>query len=100
MTIAITAAVVLGFLLYVQTEAARSTVDGQLRTYITQIEQSGQNGHWPAPLPPSTLDANAEAQVLGASGHVLAATRTLAGEPAVYLLPTGTTQPVRQKARR
>jgi signal transduction histidine kinase len=99
-SIAITAAVVVGFfLLYVlQTQAAQGTVDGQLRTYITQIEQSGQNGHWPRPLPPSTLDANAQAQVLDAHGHVLAATRTLAGRPAVYLLPAGTTQPVRQKA--
>ncbi len=99
-SIAITAAVTLGFLLlYVlQTQAARGTVDGQLRTYITQIEQSAQNGHWPTPLPPSTLDANIQAQVLDASGHVQAATRTLVGVPAVYLLSAGTTQPVRQKA--
>jgi signal transduction histidine kinase len=99
-SIAITAAVVLGFLLlYVlQAQATRGTVDGQLRTYVTQIEQSGQNGHWPAPLPASTLDASAQAQVVDASGHVLAATRTLAGEPAVYLLPAGATQPVRQQA--
>jgi signal transduction histidine kinase len=99
-SIAITAAVALGFLLLsvLQVQATRGTVDGQLRTYITQIEQSGQNGRWPAPLPPSTLDASAEAQVLDAHGHVLAATRTLAGLPAVYLLPAGATQPVRQKA--
>lgn len=100
-SIAFTAAVAVGFLLlYVlQTQAARGMVDGQLRTYIIQIEQSGQNGRWPpTPLPPSTLDANAKAQVLDAHGHVLAATRTLAGVPAVYLLPTGTAQPVRQKA--
>jgi signal transduction histidine kinase len=99
-SIAITAAVVLGFLLlYVlQTQSARNTVDGQLRTYLTQIEQTGQNGHWPTALPASTLDVNAQAQVLDASGHVLAATRNLAGAPAVYLLPAGETQPVRQKA--
>jgi signal transduction histidine kinase len=99
-SIAITAAVVPGFfLLYVlQAQAARSTVDGQLRTYITQIEQAAETGHWPRPLPGSTLDANAEAQVLDARGHVLAATRSLAGVPAIYLLPTGTTQPVRQQA--
>jgi signal transduction histidine kinase len=90
----------LGFLLlYVlQTQAAQRTIDGQLGTYITQIEQSARNGHLPAPLPVSTLDANAEAQVLDASGHVLAATRTLTGRPAMYVLPAGATQPVRQKA--
>jgi signal transduction histidine kinase len=99
-SIAITVAVMLGFLLLfvLQEQATRGTVDGQLRTYIAQLEQSGQKGRWPAPLPASTLDASAEAQVLDPSGHVLAATRTLAGEPAVYLLPAGTAQPVRQQA--
>src|SRR5260370_14269584 len=99
-SIAITAAVLLGFLLLaeLQTNAAQRTVDGQRRTYPTQIEQAGRNGHWPTSLPASTLDANAQAQVLDASGHVLAATRTLGGLPAVYLLRAGMTQPVRQKA--
>ena len=99
-SIAITAAVVLGFLLLyaLQSRAARGTVDGQLRTYVTQIEQSGQNGHWPDPLPQSTLDPSAEAQVLDTSGKVLAATRTLAGLPAIYLLPAGSAQPARQHA--
>jgi signal transduction histidine kinase len=98
--IAITAAVVLGFLLlYVlQSQATRRTVDGQLRTYLTQIEQSGNDGHWPTPLPPSSLDANAQAQVLGADGQVLAATRLLVSAPPVYQLAAGATQPVRQKA--
>ena len=49
-------------------------------------------------MAPSTLDANAEAQVTAADGTVLAATRTLAGMPAVYTLPAGSTTPVRQKA--
>lgn len=99
-SVAITAVVLLGFLLLydLQAEAARRTIDGQLRTYVTQIEQAGQHGRWPRPLPPSSLNAGAEAQVIGADGHVLAATRTLAGLPAVYLLPAGATQPVRQTA--
>jgi hypothetical protein len=46
----------------------------------------------------SSLDANAQAQILDAGGHVLAATRNLTGLPAVYELPAGTTNPVRQKA--
>jgi signal transduction histidine kinase len=99
-SVVITAAVVLGFLVLaeLQIDTGRNTVDSQLRTYVTQIEQSGHNGRWPAPLPASALDASATAQVLDASGHVLAASRTLAGMPAVYLLHAGTTQAVRQKA--
>jgi signal transduction histidine kinase len=98
--IAITAAVVLGFLLLflLQREVTRRSIDAQLRTYLTQVQQSGHNGQWPTPLPPSSLDANAQAQVLSADGHVLAATRTLLGAPPVYQLPAGATQPVRQKA--
>lgn len=99
-SVVITAVVLLGFLLLydLQAKSARGTIEGQLRTYITQIEQAGLHGHWPRPLPPSTLDASADAQVVGANGHVLAATRTLTGLPAVYLLPAGATQPVRQKS--
>ena len=99
-SLAITTAVVLGFLLMylLQTDALRRSVDGQLRTYIAQIEQAGQGGGWPAPLPPSTLDANAEAQVLDARGNVLASTQRLAGLPVVYLVPADSTQAVRQKA--
>jgi signal transduction histidine kinase len=99
-SVAITTVALLGFLLLydLQAQSARRTIEGQLRTYVTQIEQVGQHGRWPRPLPPSTLDAGAEAQVIGANGRVLAATRTLAGLPAVYVLPTGSTQPVRQTA--
>ncbi|HEY2638807.1 MAG TPA: HAMP domain-containing sensor histidine kinase, partial [Streptosporangiaceae bacterium] len=99
-SVAITTVALLGFLLLydLQAESARRTIDGQLQTYVTQIEQAGQHGRWPQPLPPSTLDASAEAQVIGRNGHVLAATRTLAGLPPVYLLPAGATQPVRQTA--
>jgi signal transduction histidine kinase len=98
--LAITAAVVLGLLLMylLQMNSVRRTIDGQLRTYATQIAQSAVNGTWPAPLAPSSLDPNAEAQVIAADGHVLAATHTLAGLPAVYRLSAGSATPVRQKA--
>jgi signal transduction histidine kinase len=98
--LALSAVVVLGllFMYLLQVQSVRRTIDGQLRTYAEQIAQSGSRGTWPGPLPPSTLDANAEAQVLGPDGHVLAATRTLRGLPAVYTLPPGATTPVRQKA--
>jgi signal transduction histidine kinase len=99
-SLAITAAVVLGLLLMylLQMSSVRRTVDGQLRTYATQIAQSAANGTWPTPLAPSSLDSNAEAQVLAPDGHVLAATRTLVGLPAVYQLPADSDTPVRQKA--
>ena len=99
-SLAITTAVILGFvLMYVlQTHALQRSVDGQLRTYITQIEQSGHDGHWPRPLPISTLDTNAQAQVLDTRGDVLAATQGLEGLPAVYLPAADSAQPVRQKA--
>ncbi|MDQ2738517.1 MAG: HAMP domain-containing histidine kinase [Actinomycetota bacterium] len=98
--VAITAAVVLGvlFMYLLQMQSVRGTIDSQLRTYATQIQQSATTGTWQKPLTASTLDSNAEAQVLAADGKVLAATRTLAGLPAVYALPAGSTSPVRQKA--
>src|SRR5882757_236156 len=99
-SLAITAAVVLGLLLMylLQMSSVRRTVDGQLRTYATQIAQSAANGRWPTPLAPSSLDSNAEAQVIAPDGQVLAATRTLVGLPAVYRLPADSDTPVRQKA--
>ncbi|HEY3713395.1 MAG TPA: HAMP domain-containing sensor histidine kinase [Jatrophihabitantaceae bacterium] len=99
-SLAITAAVVLGLLLMylLQMSSVRRTVDGQLRTYATQIAQSAANGRWPTPLAPSSLDADAEAQVIAPDGRVLAATRTLVGLPAVYRLPANSDTPVRQKA--
>jgi signal transduction histidine kinase len=98
--LAITAGVVLGLLLMYlfQVNSIRRTIDDQLRTYATQIEQAGQSGTWPDLLPSSTLDANAEAQVTDAQGHVLAATATLTGQPAVYTLPSGSDTPVRLPA--
>jgi signal transduction histidine kinase len=80
-------------------DSARRTVQSQLRTYATQIEQAAvPAGRFPDPLPASTLDPAAQAQVQDADGRVVAATRTLAGLPAVYTLPAGSGTPVRQKA--
>jgi heavy metal sensor kinase len=98
--LALTAIMVLGLLVMylLQRQSARQSIDAQLRTYATQIAQSAPDGTWPRPLPPSTLDPNAQAQVLAADGSVLAATRSLQGLPAVYALPAGSDTPVRQKA--
>jgi len=99
-SLAITAAVVLGVLsMYLlQMQSVRATIDKQLLTYATQIKQSAGGGTWASTLPGSTLDAEAEAQVLAADGTVLAATRTLAGVPAIYQLAAGSDTPVRLKA--
>ncbi|MEA5362965.1 ATP-binding protein [Amycolatopsis sp., V23-08] len=88
----ITGAVVLGIvLLYLlQVQSVDRTLDGQLRAYAVEITESAANGAWPRLLAPSTLDADAQAQVLAPDGHVLAATRTLAGLPAMYSTGSGT----------
>jgi signal transduction histidine kinase len=99
-SVGITAAIVLVVLLMylLQMHSVRRTIDSQLRTYATEIEQAAQTSGWPATLAPSSLDPNAEAQVLAADGSVLAASRNLVGLPAVFALPPGGAVPVRQKA--
>jgi signal transduction histidine kinase len=97
--VALTAAVTLGLVIMylLQVGSAHRTADDQLRTYAAQIEQSGQSGLWPRPLPASPLDARAQAQVLDGNGtRVVAATRALAGLPAIYAQPAGAAAPVRQ----
>jgi signal transduction histidine kinase len=98
--LALSGVVVVGllFMYLLLVRSVHNTIKEQLHTYADQIAQSGATGTWPDPLAPSTLDANAEAQVLATDGVVLAATRTLQGLPPVYTLPSGTTTPVRQKA--
>ncbi|MFR0355274.1 sensor histidine kinase [Streptomyces sediminimaris] len=97
--LALTAAVTLGLvLLYLlQVGSAHRTADDQLRTYAAQVEQSARGGRWPHPLPASALDPNAQAQVLTPDGTVLAASRALQGQSAVYALPPGAGTPVRQR---
>jgi signal transduction histidine kinase len=98
--VALTAAVLLGLvgLYLLQVNSARRTIQSQLRTYATQIQQSATGGTFPRPLPASALDPAAQAQVLAPDGTVLAATRNLAGLPTVYMLGPGSATPVRQKA--
>jgi signal transduction histidine kinase len=98
--LALTAAVVLGLVVMyrLQLNSADSTIQGQLRTYATQIQQSAAGGTFPRTLPASVLDPTAQAQVLASDGTVLAATRELTGLPALYTLATGSTTPARQPA--
>ena len=98
--LALTAAVVLGLVVMyrLQLNSADQTIQGQLHTYATQIEQSAVRGTFPRPLPASILDPQAQAQVLAPDGTVLAATRNLAGQPALYTPAPGSTTPVRTQA--
>jgi len=98
--LALTAAVVLGLVVMyrLQLNSADRTIQGQLRTYATQIAQSAAGGRFPRPLPASVLDAADQAQVLASDGTVLAATRNLLGLPALYTLAPGSATPVRQPA--
>ena len=98
--LALTAAVVLGLVVMyrLQLNSADHTIQGQLRTYAIQIEQSAAGGAFPRTLPASVDDPSAQAQVLASDGTVLAATRTLAGQPALYTLAAGSATPVRQRA--
>jgi signal transduction histidine kinase len=82
-----------------QLNSADSTIQGQLRTYATQIEQSAASWHRTRMLPPSVLDPTDQAQVLAPDGTVLAGyPRNLAHQPALYTLAPGSATPVRQPA--
>jgi signal transduction histidine kinase len=100
--LALTAAVVLGLVVMyrLQLDSADRTIQGQLRTYATQIAHSAAGRRFPQPLHASDLDTadQAQAQVLAPDGTVLAATRKLAGRPALYTLAPGSATPVRQPA--
>jgi signal transduction histidine kinase len=99
--LALTAAVVLGLVVMyrLQLNSADRTIQGQLRTYATQIEQSAASWHRTRMLPPSVLDPTAQAQVLAPDGTVLAGyPRNLAHLPALYTLAPGSATPVRQPA--
>jgi signal transduction histidine kinase len=98
--LALTAAVVLGLVVMyrLQLNSADRTIQGQLRTYAIQIEQSAAGRTFPRTLPSSVLDPSAQAQVLAPDGTVLSATRNLAGLPALYRLAPGSATPSRQPA--
>lgn len=96
MTAAVVAGIALLYLLQIQT--VHRALDSQLRAYVEDIADTSADGRWPTFLPASNLDGNAEAQVISADGRVLAATRTLAGVPPVYALPTDASTPIRLEA--
>ena len=99
--LALTTAVTIGtaVVYLLQLDSAQRTVEDGLHEYATQIEQSATvDGAFPDPLPPSNRDPTAAAQVLTEEGKVLAASSTVRGQPAIYILPANSRTPVRQKA--
>ena len=98
--LALTAAVLLGLavMYLIQAGSTDRTIQSQLRTYAAQIAQSAGGGSFPRPLPGSTIDTAAQAQVVAPDGTVLTATRGLAGRPALYTLAPGASAPARQAA--
>jgi signal transduction histidine kinase len=98
--LALTVLVTIGLavLYLLQLRSADHTVQSQLRTYATQIEQSAAEGTFPRPLPNFALWPSDQAQVLASDGAVLAATQYLEGRPAIYRLSPGSATPVRQAA--
>ncbi|MCU1686792.1 MAG: hypothetical protein JWQ81_7531 [Amycolatopsis sp.] len=93
--VAITGGIALLYLQQIHT--VRQTMDSQLRTYVTQIALASPTGDWPSSLPDSTVAPSAQAQVIGADGTVLSATRGLTGVPATFALPPGSDTPIRLK---
>lgn len=96
MTAAVVAGIALLYLLQIQT--VHRTLDSQLQAYVLEIVAASPNGKWPAFLPASNIDGNAQAQVISGEGRVLAATRALAGVAPVFALPADTSTPIRLKA--
>jgi signal transduction histidine kinase len=99
--LALTATVTIGTIVVylLQLDSAQRTIENGLHEYATQIEQSATaDGQFPNPLPPSNRDPAAAAQVLTEDGRVLAATSSLSGQTAIYILPPGSSTPIRQKA--
>jgi signal transduction histidine kinase len=97
--LALTAAVVLGLVVmyWLQLKSADSTIEGQLRTYAAQIEQSAASWYGSRTLPASVLVPADQAQVLAPNGTVLAGyPRNLAHLPALYTLAPGSTTAIRQ----
>lgn len=88
-TVALTAAV----LVFTLVSSVRTNVNTTLSAYADSIARSAPDGRWPQPLPSAPGDPGVWAQVVDSSGTVLAATANIAGQPALYTLPAGSTTP-------
>ena len=94
--LAITATILAGFAVLAITlvVSVRANVTTTLSAYADSVAHSGTGGTWPQPLTPAAADTSMWAQVIDdSSGKVLAATPNVASLPALYALPTGSTNP-------
>ncbi|WP_055491260.1 cell wall metabolism sensor histidine kinase WalK [Streptomyces sp. TP-A0356] len=93
LAIAVAVSLATAVLLFSVVHAVRGNVTTTLNAYADSISRSGTNGTWPKPLPSPPGGLGAWAQVVDVSGTVLASTANVAGQPARYTLPPGSTTP-------
>ena len=94
-TLVVTATIALGTAVLAITlvSSVRTNVDTTLNAYAESIARSAAGATWPAPLPAAPGDPGIWAQVVDVSGHVVAATANITGQPARYTLPAGSSTP-------
>ncbi|MEZ0094459.1 sensor histidine kinase [Streptacidiphilus sp. EB129] len=93
LAITVTVALTTAVLVFTLVSAVRSNVTTTLSSYADSLARSAGTSGWPQPLPAAPGDASVWAQVVDSSGRVIAATANVAGQPALYTLPAGTTTP-------
>lgn len=92
-SITVTVALVTAVLAFTLVSSVRSNVATTLNAYGDSVGQTVTAGNVPDPLPPASGDTSVWAQVVDSSGTVIAATANIAGQPALYTLPAGSTTP-------
>lgn len=93
LAITMTVAIVTAVLAFTLVTSVRSNVTTTLNAYADSVGQSATAERLPTTLPPSPGDATVWAQVVDSSGTVIASTANVAGQPALYTLPSGRTTP-------
>ncbi|MEY9962693.1 signal transduction histidine kinase [Streptacidiphilus sp. MAP12-16] len=93
LAVTVTVALATAVLVATLVSAVRANVTTTLNAYAESVAHSGTDGRWPQPLPAAPGDPAMWAQVVDSSGTVLAATANIAGQPALYTLPAGSTTP-------
>ncbi|MGW6358556.1 sensor histidine kinase [Streptomyces sp. NPDC055092] len=93
LAITVTVALVTAVLAFTMVSSVRSNVLTTLNAYGDSIGQSATQGTLPNPLPPSPGDSSVWSQVVNSSGTVVTSTANVAGQPALYTLPAGSSTP-------
>jgi signal transduction histidine kinase len=93
LAIAVTAALATAILVFTLATSVRANVTTTLNAYAASIARTTTKSDWPGSLPAATDDPSTWAQVVDASGTVVAATTNVNARPALYSLPAGSTTP-------